>query len=279
MITFNHVIEYDPQEFNDLRFLIVSDQHYGHADADLKRYRKVLKDNLGQPNQFLITNGDGLDCIVPGDKRFEMGGIASYLKESMRSDEILDMQRDTFIADHEPYKEQIIGLGIGNHENEIRKRQSRNVHRDICTALGVKNLGYMSIMQFILRPKGADGRSRTYRYMQHHGAGGSNATEGGGLSTFASFALHFNVDAAWFGHKHDYVYKRITRIGINRTGRQTHEDMIVGLTGSFLKTFNASDNPSWPETKMFKPKYLRGGYILRLIPDHDNGIDAKVSEA
>lgn len=277
MITYNHIIEYEP-DLPWIRILNVSDQHIGHASSARKDYRKLLKENLSEPNTFLMTNGDGIDCISPRDPRFQLGGIdPAYLQN--RPDEILDLQVDDFIAEHEPYKDKIIALGLGNHEITAVKLYGTNPHQRICKALGVRNAGYSSIAQLILRPKGNSGRSRMFRILQSHGFGGSTRTEGGSLSTFAAYANYFNVDAAFFGHKHDLIFKRFPRIGVDRNAKQCHDDMIVALTGSFLKTFNTSDLPNYAEQAGYRPTVLRGGWVLKIMPQWDSGVITKMSEA
>lgn len=277
MITLNVIIEYDT-DTPWIKILNVSDQHVGHADYARKNYRKILKENLSEPNSYLITNGDGIDCVTPRDPRFQIGGIdPAYLQ--YRPDEILDHQVDDCVAEHEPYKDQIIGLGMGNHELSALRHYGTNPHQRICKALGVRNLGYSCILQLILRPRGTNGRSRTFRILQSHGFGGSTRTEGGALSTFAAYANYFNVDAAFFGHKHDIIFKRFPRIGVDRNAKQIHEDVIVALTGSFLKTFNTSDVPNYAEQAGYRPTVLRGGWVLKIMPQWEGGVLTKMSEA
>ena len=135
---------YDP-EHPSVRILNISDAHLGAADFARKDLRECLCDNMADPNTYLLTNGDMMDCITVRDKRFEMGGIAKeYL--SMRPDEILDLQVEDITSELEPYKDRIIGLGMGNHERKIVTEFSTNAHRRVCNNLGVKNLGYSSIL-------------------------------------------------------------------------------------------------------------------------------------
>lgn len=280
MITKKIVIDYDPREYPHIHLVVASDQHFGSAEASIKRYANFLKDNLSTPNSFLLTVGDGLDCITIRDKRFSIGGIDERYLKSDRPDEILDFQVEHFIETHLPYasQERILGLGYGNHEAKILKHFNTNVHRRICDTLGVRNLGYHFLLSIVLRPKGVDGRSRTFKVMGHHGFGGGSRTEGGPLSSFANFAKHYNVDAAFMGHKHDFVYKRIPKVGVKASGEVDHRDFILALTGTFKKTFNKSDVAGWEEEMGFVPRYLRGGWNLRLTPEKDGWIDTKMSE-
>ena len=279
MITFNRVLEY-PKDAPETRIVVVGDQHYGSADADLKRYRAFLKENLAPPNSWLIGVGDGLDSINSRDPRFEIGGIARELLQAENNDDILDLQAEMFIADHEPYRHQILGLGLGNHENAVRVRGMGNAHRRICTALNVKNIGYSCIMELRLREAKAQHRAmnRSFKILTHHGFGGNNVTEGGALSTFCNHVKGFIVDAGFYGHKHDYCYKRTSRVGINQKGRQDHQDVIVALVGTYLKTFNDKADPSWAETKGFPPRFLRGGWVLKLTPDSKGWLTTRMSE-
>ena len=280
MVTFNRIIEY-PKDSPETRIVVVGDQHYGASDADLKRYNAFLKENLAPPNSWLISVGDGLDAITSRDPRFEIGGIAKPILQAENNDDILDLQIEMFVNDHMPYRDQILGLGLGNHENAVRVRGMGNAHRRICTALNVKNIGYSCIMELRLREAGAThrGMNRSFKILTHHGFGGSNATEGGALSTFCTHSKNFVVDAAFYGHKHDHCYKRTTRVGIDQGGNQDHQDVIVALVGTYLKTFNDKADPSWAETKGFPPRFLRGGWILKLTPENNGGwLTTRMSE-
>ena len=280
MVPKNITIEYDP-DIPYVQLLFLSDQHLGHADFARPYYRRVLTENLSQPNTYLISNGDALDCVTPRDKRFEMGGVdPRYLAPFRPPDEILDHQVEDFIEEHWKYRHQILGLGMGNHEHAITRHYGTNPHRRICKALDTINLGYSCIVDIFLKPKGVKGRVRSFRFMQHHGWGGGTRTEGGALSGYSSYANYWDCDMAVFGHKHDYVYKRFPRLGKpKRQERLIHNDIIVALTGSFLKTFNESDMPNYAERGGFRPTVLRGGWLLKIYPQWDTGLRTKMSEA
>jgi predicted phosphodiesterase len=278
MITANIPLYYDP-EHPYIRILNVSDMHIGAAEFARRDFRETLSENMADPNTYLITNGDGMDCITVRDKRFTIGGIArEYLNE--RPDEIVDHQVEDLTAELEPYKGRILGLGMGNHELKTVTELSTNAHARVCKNLGVRDLGYSCMLTLTLKPKGNGGRVRTFKIMQHHGWGGATRTEGGGLTGYAQAANYFDFDAAFFGHKHDFVYKRIPRMGTKNKGMDQHaKNLIIALTGSFLKTFNNTAMPSYAEVGGYRPTVLQGGWVLKLIPLHDGGIRTKVAEA
>ena len=279
MITFNRIIEYNPE--HDIRVVVVGDQHYGSSDFRRKRYLDFLDDNMGHPNTFMVAIGDVADSITMRDPRFEMGGLDKAILQSEFPDDIVDHQVAMFVEDHMQYRDQIIGIGMGNHENVVRIRHSSNITRRICKELGVANLGYSAIISLKLRPEGATHRGmfREFNVLLHHGWGGSNSTEGGAMTTYAKHSSHFdNIDAAFYGHKHDYMYKRISRVGIDQAGNQQHRDILVGLVGTFLKTLNSKADPSWAETKGFPPRFLRGGWIMKLTPVAGGGVFTRMSE-
>jgi hypothetical protein len=281
LITANKVIEYDPE--HDIRVVVVGDQHYGSSEFRRARYLSFLEDNMGHPNTFLVAIGDVADSITMRDPRFELGGLDKKILHSEFPDDIVDHQVQMFVDDHRQYATdgKIIGIGMGNHENVVRIRHSTNVTRRICKELGVMNLGYSALLSLKLRPLGAEHRGmfREFNCLFHHGWGGSNSTEGGAMTTYAKHSGHFdNIDAAFYGHKHDYMYKRVSRVGIDQAGNQKHRDIVVALVGTFLKTFNAKADPSWAETKGFPPRFLRGGWIMKLTPVAGGGVFTRMSE-
>lgn len=263
-----------------INLLDLSDMHLGAADFARKDFRETLVDNMALPNTYLLTNGDQMDCITVRDKRFTLGGIA---KEYLRLDDIdaiVDHQVADLVKELEPYKDRILGLGMGNHEMKIITEHSTNAHKRVCEKLGCTNLGYSCMLKLKLIPKDKKGKMCEFKVMQHHGWGGGTRTEGGGLTSYAQAANYFDFDAAFFGHKHDFVYKRIPRLGTKNDGKRLHaKSLIVALTGSFLKTYNELAIPNYAEMGGYRPTVLQGGWLLKLYPQPNGQIKAKVSEA
>lgn len=264
------------------RLVLFSDTHDGSAFFARKTFRQFLRDNMEDaPDSYLMGLGDQLDCIVPADiKRFQLSIIDPKFLVSPHPDEVLDAQAKDFVELLDPYKDRLIGLAEGNHEEQIRRRYGTNIHRRICNELGCENLGRSFLM--VLRLRTGTVGPRSIRIYGHHGHGGGSRTAGGNLTKYAYFLSSYDADIYLAGHSHDLWVKKIARIGINENGKMQHKNMVLANTGTFAKTLSDTDVPSWEETKGFPPRLL-GGLVLELTPEPSgmgrNGwIEVKVME-
>lgn len=232
-----------PYKYGDaIKIKVISDVHYGHRFCDLKAFKTFLEDD---PDAYILGNGDLIDSIIVSDVR-------RYRKsmDDSPGDEIIDSQIQGIVAILDPYKDRILGLGTGNHEDSITKHCGTNPGKRICTNLNVPFLGYSWLLRIVLTEEGSRGRTVIIR--GHHGWGGGSRTEGGSLTKYAREAKGWDADIFLYGHDHRLLDDRIPRLGL--VGEKlVAKPKVVVLCGTFQKTFSDTHDPTWAETKGFPP--------------------------
>lgn len=236
----------------------VSDVHLGSKHCDLK----ALKSYLGEPDPktYLIGLGDMMDCIIVSDsKRYRKSG------DEFESEDIIGESVNQWVSILEPFRVQIIGLGIGNHEDNIVKRCSVNPVKLLCDRLEVPYLGYSFLLRVIMRE--AAGRGRTVTIRGHHGWGGGSRTQGSDLTKFSRDTALFSADLYLYGHVHKLQYDTVPRlslVGDQLTAKNKH----LVICGTFLKTFSGTTDATYSECSGYPPAKI-GGAIISLKPSHD----------
>lgn len=235
--------------------LPLADIHAGSAYCDGEAFRAHLKRHK---SALKIGVGDFFDAIIASDaKRYIKSGDAT------KGASILDEQEDMLYEWLKPYRKTILGLGSGNHENEILKRCSTNLMQRLCNRLKVPFLGYSWFFKLQLHDH--DARVRTVVIKGHHGFGGACRSAGGNRTKFEKEAATWSADILLYGHVHDsdaFYLPRQMVIGDRIVSRRK----LVVLPGTYQETYSRTVDPSWAETKAFKPVDV-GGPVIHIKPN------------
>ena len=258
-----------------VRLVFFSDTHDGSRYFARNHFKKFLSSSMDHPNAWLLGIGDHVDALVPADaKRFQISTVEERFLASENPDEILDAQAKDFCQIMKPYQGRLLGLAMGNHEQAIGKRYGFSIHRQICRDLECDDLGYTFLLLLKLTNPGYR-HTRSVTIYGTHGFGGGGRTEGGSITKYARAVQYYSADIFLSGHDHDSWVKKVTRIGVNNSGKIQNRDLILANTGSFLKTLSEGATPSWAETRGFPPRNL-GGVVLELKPDHHWWVNTSV---
>jgi hypothetical protein len=104
-------IEYKPGETIYLKPFF--DIHMGSTACDLASFKRDLANTCD--NTYYFFGGDLFDSLVVGDRRYRKSNDAT------EGDAIIDENIDKMVDILMPYKENIISIGRGNHEDTITK--------------------------------------------------------------------------------------------------------------------------------------------------------------
>lgn len=238
-----------------IRIKPLADIHLGNQHCDERAAKAWIDED---PECYFLGNGDLLDCVIVSDlKRYRKTSDATV------GDEVIDEQIDKMISWLSPHKERIIGLGTGNHCDNITRRCGTNPIKRICDALNVMYLGYSSMVRLILRED--EGRGRTVVFYLHHGYGGGSRTQGADITKYSKIMNHFDADVYLLGHVHKKQSDRIPRLSISGD-KLISRPRILGITGSFLKTYSKGPESSYAERAGYPPTEL-GGIIINIKPN------------
>jgi len=255
---------------------VFSDLHVGHDQFARRHFKQFIDRHKDHPYTYFIGLGDQLDCIIQSDyKRFRLSGIDSRYRDSETPDELINMQIKDLCDLLEPIRGRLLGLICGNHEDKLNEKHGINVHRLVCSALGVDNLGYSCLLLLKLANSEGPGRVRSVRIYCHHGYGGGGRTQGGAITKYSRFITEYDADVYLTAHDHDMFWKKIARVGINNSGQMVDRPVILANAGAFKKTLTDGDVPSWEETRGFPPRLL-GGLVLEIEIDRHGWVDFSV---
>jgi len=236
------------------RIKILGDIHAGSSHCD----ERAAKEFINDPDCYFLGIGDLMDMVIASDsKRYRKSGDASD------GDAIVDEQIEKLSGWLRPHKDRILGLGTGNHEDSITKHCGTNPTQRICKDLGVPFLGYSWLMELTLSEGGSRGRSVKIR--GHHGFGGGSRTQGADLTKYAREASNWDADIFLYGHVHRKQADRIPRLG-NVGPKLISKPKLIAITGTFLRTYSKTTDPTYSECKGYPPTEI-GGVTINIKPD------------
>lgn len=212
--------------------------------------------------------GDYADAILQNDKRFDVEGLASWVKK----DNIVECQREWLVKLFRPIASKCICLLTGNHEETIHLHYQDDLVRNICKDLNVPYGGYSCFVSLLFRRKTGDSTSgRPYTIHAWHGAGAAQ-TEGARVLRLMRLVNEIQADIYLMGHLHAMAQYTPERL-ILRGGRVKSVKLAATITGSWLKAYmqpkgNEHLNPSYEERKGYIPARI-GCPILHINPDKD----------
>jgi hypothetical protein len=239
----------------------IFDVHYGHTLCDVNAFKQYLADS--DDKTWFIGGGDFLDSITVMDPRYRKS------IDMFGSEEIIDEQINGMYKILEPYKEKILGLGIGNHEDTILRKYATNPIKRLCEKLSTEEnkipyLGYSYFFKLYMREK--EGRGRTVLIKGHHGYGGGSRTQGADLTKFSKDMAYYEADLFIYGHTHKLQFDEVPRLGISGNSLISKPKVLV-ICGSYKKSLSADSTTTWEETMGFPPSRI-GGATINLRPDN-----------
>ncbi len=255
---------------DEFRLYPLGDIHIGSdgcAESEIRH--KIERDILGRVHTLVVGMGDYCDSITKNDKRFDIGGLASWVKK----DNIMRSQEDAIKELFKPIAGKILCLLTGNHEETIHLNHQENVTRNLCTDLEIPYGGYSCFIHLIF--KRIDGKA-THDYIIHawHGAGAAQSP-GARLMRLMSLVNEIQADVYLMGHLHAMTQHTPDRL-IYRDGRIKSVKLAATMTGSWLKAYvqpleGEELNPGYAEMKGYKPSRI-GCPCIVFRPDSDQEI-------
>jgi len=232
------------------------DVHYGAKACDIRGFKQYLEES--NDKTYFIGGGDLLDSIHANDIRYRKSG------DAFEGDNVIDQQINGMIDILKPYKDKIICLATGNHEDVVTKRCGTNPTKRMCETLDVPFLGYSGLIRLLLSENGARGRKVIIRL--HHGWGGGSRTQGADLTKYSKDLQYWDADIFLYGHTHRKQTDQVPRLGL--VGEKLiSRPKTMAICGTWLKTYSTSSDPTYSEIKGYPP-IETGGVSITLKPTH-----------
>lgn len=246
-----------------LKLGLFSDIHFDSPDCDketlTKHFDYCLKDN-----RYILIGGDLFDAILLKD----MKRAVNHLLTAKDNQINVKLEETAHFLDK--YKDNIIFIGRGNHEESVLKYNGLDLLQMLTTLLnaGKKNpIQYGNYANF-LRFSFINTQKKSiahYDIFQHHGAGGS-APITKGMLDFSRISKGTNTDLIWIGHKHNAIIDASDPIMyIDNNGQVIFKNRQLIQTPSYQKGRTIDYNANFAE-RFYSHTSLSGFGELNLTP-------------
>ena len=245
---------------------LFSDIHFDSPDCDKETFKAHL-DYCLQDKRYILINGDLFDAILLKDQK----RAVPHLVE--RADNQLNVKLEETAHFLTPYKDQILLISRGNHEESIIKYSGIDLLQMLTTMLNAGNkhqIQYGNYANFI-RISWTKGTRAVAKYdiFAHHGAGGS-APVTKGMIDFSRLSKGVNADLIWVGHKHQSIVDYSDPIMyIDNNGTVVLKNRQLIQTPSYQKGRTLDYNVNFAE-RFYSHTALSGFGELNLTPVYEN---------
>jgi len=255
----SHVLKWVAPKYEEHRVLVISDAHLDNPDCD----RKLLTYHLDQ----------ALECDAPiihcGDLFCMMQG--KYDPRSNKSKVLPEHQNDRYIASLikttaqwlDPYKDNLVLLGQGNHETSVAKRMEFCVLEALGEALKANGAitevgGYSGYLKLQMRD-GEGGRGCGKKLWYDHGFGGGGPVTQGKID-FNRYLTRVDADVIVSGHVHYKEAFPVRQLSMTERGTIVQKDVWCLRCGSYKDEFKAGEG-GWHVERGMGPRPLGGWWL------------------
>jgi len=251
-----------------LKIAVFSDIHFDSPDCDKSQLKKDLE-FCKKDGRYIIINGDLFDAILLKD----MKRAVNHLVE--KQDNQLNVKIDNLVKFLEPYQDQILFIGRGNHEESILKYSGLDL---IEMAVQLLNAGKKHKVQYgnyanFIRFNWLDNRKKSvahYDIYMHHGAGAASGVTKG-MIDFNRIVTGVNADLILLGHKHNSIADFSSPIMyVNRDGEVVLKNRKCLQTPSYQKGRTIDYNVNFAE-RFYSHQALSGFGVIDLTPEYEDG--------
>jgi hypothetical protein len=224
---------------------------------------------------LIVGVGDWLDSIIVPDKRYRKQFDAN------ETEAIIDEEIDTLYDVMKPHAKQIIGIGDGNHEDNILKLCGTNPIRRLCSKLSTKEheipyLGYSWLLQVVFYMDKNNRMEQTRRLIirGHHGWGGGSRTEGADITKYSHDVKFWQADVFLYGHVHKLRFHDLEEGRMIGDKRWVTFQKKMIVCGTYQRTYSNGPEATWAETRGFPPTTIK--HPVAFLKPTDNGIEVRV---
>ena len=267
----SHVYEL---EFNkddkSQEFLLVSDLHWDNPKCD----RGLLKEHFDEAKHRgakIIVNGDFF-CLMQGkgDRR----GSKGDLRPEHKTNNYLDSVINTALEWFEPYKDTLVQICTGNHEQSIVKYQETDVLRrfvDLYNHIYRPDIPLVkgSYRGWITLSIKAYGKQRSCKLHYFHGSGGGGPVTKNMIQHQRQDAIIEGADVIWLGHVHELYHNVIMKYYLKHNFESDIREVHHLQTATYKEESVPGKGSGWHVERGAPPKPL-GGYWMRLKFDTVN---------
>jgi hypothetical protein len=259
--------------------LLISDNHHDSPYCN-RKLEKAHLDLAKERGALILFGGDVFDAMNGKyDPRRSLDDVRPEDKGANYLDRIVEHAADDFSA----YVENILAIGMGNHEATVLNNSGTNITSNLVHHLNSKHGGSILTMgikcwiQFYFKIQKTVGLSKTIRY--HHGADGSAPVTKGAIHTNRQAVYLPDADVVWNGHNHNEYYIPLARERISQQGVELTDIIHFVRTPGYKDEINMRDakkfDVTYSDIKNFSPT-PKGCAFLRFYYNGKSSIEIDV---
>lgn len=252
-----------------LKLGLFSDIHFDSPDCD----KTILKKHLDfclKDGRYILIGGDLFDAILLRDGK----RAVNHLME--KTDNQLNVKINEVVEFLRPYKDNILFIGRGNHEESILKYSGLDVLEMTIQLLNSQSKHQIQLGNYanFIRFNFINNNNRSvlhYDMFQNHGAGG-NSPVTKGMIDFNRIMKGTLADLIWIGHKHHAIADFSDPIMyIDQTGEVRMKNRQSIQTPSYQKGRTVDDHNINFAERFYSHQALQGFGSLELTPRSIDG--------
>lgn len=206
-------------------FLLTADRHWDnpHSNQDLQREHLQQARERGAG---VIDNGD-LFCAMQG--RWDKRSSKSDLRPEHQCDNYLDALVSTSADFFEPFADQFVLIGSGNHEESVKKAHETDLTERLCATLfdrtghRITNGGFGGWVKFLFRDPTNVKKSYCVNLHYDHGYGGGGPVTKGVIQNNRRGTYLPDAHIVISGHIHERSTQDMQRIRLSDQGTTYHD--------------------------------------------------------
>lgn len=271
-------ITYSRSDKFEKRFFLLSDVHWDNPHCNRKLLTKHLE-QVKRKDARIIDVGDFFDMMGGKfDPRRSKGQIRPEFNVDNYYDAIIQAAADYL----DPYAENFITIGMGNHETAVLKNHEINPTERLISILNSRNKtnifngGYKGWVFFRFRSD-ADGGGKTIKLHYTHGSGGNAPVTKGTLKPSRRGLILPDADIVVSGHIHNRWTFSIPRERVTSTGRQYLDEQLHIQLPTYKDEY--MEYKGWATEREMPPAALGGWWLTFYYAGKEEGIKFDIQRA
>ena len=246
--------------------LLTGDRHHDNPLCDRKLEKQHLE--LAKERNALIIDCGDLFCAMQGkyDPRSSMDDI----RQEDVGEDYLDRIVKNAANFYGPYAKNILMLGHGNHETNVRHRHGVDLTSNLVHRLNTEYGGSVRCGHYagyvMFRFSGNKTETKVLKY--HHGAGGGGPVTKGVISTNRQAVYLPDAHIVLNGHTHDEWVLPLARERVSQRGKTSRDLIWFCRTAGYKDDFN--DGASGYHVENWRPPKPLGAIWVRFYYRNNN---------
>ena len=257
--------------------LLRSDAHHDNPKCDWALEKRHL-DEAKERGAGIIDLGD-LFCMMQG--KYDRRHTKAAVRPEHQVDDYLDAVIRTAADFYEPYADNFLVIGRGNHECSVEKRHEiRPIERLVATLndrtkAQIQAGGYTGWVRFFFTKGKTEHTSRVLWYT--HGYGGGGPVTQDMIQSNRQRVYIENADIMASGHSHDAWANETTKLKLNVSGEVVQRPLWYIKCPTYKDDYGSGFSGWHVDTG--KPPKPKGAWWLRFWWDGRRGLQMQVLRA